>query len=104
MTTDENLPAKSTSRDVVTTTEQSGGLVARGLAAIQIHEFASACRGPRKGAVSNARIAIAKRDYNGDISATAGTPEFLSIVRANVAGQLDQGANAGGIVAGAAGE
>ncbi len=35
MTTNDNLPEKTTSRDVATTTEPTGGLVARGLAAIR---------------------------------------------------------------------
>jgi hypothetical protein len=35
VTDNENLPAKSASRDVAATTEQSGGLVTRGLAAIR---------------------------------------------------------------------
>ena len=35
MSSDDNLPAKSKSRDVATATERGGGLVARGLAAIR---------------------------------------------------------------------
>jgi len=57
----------------------------------------------RRGPVSDALTGIARRFKSGDLPRAAAAREFLGAVRAAVAGRLDQGADAGGAVAGEAG-
>jgi hypothetical protein len=58
----------------------------------------------RKGPVSDALSAVARRLKSGEISATAGAREFLDTIRSSVAEELDEGAGAGGAIVGAARE